>query len=216
MRSDDQNLMLAENPDVVDKANSEFYAEFPYPWPPMSFPRLEDPDFELMMLNQSLGDFSHGRMPASANIWVAGCGTNQAVYTAFRFPRATVIASDLSGASLEIAATNAATLGITNLKLRQESLNTVTYREEFDYVISTGVIHHNAEPERALGNIARALRPKGALELMVYNRYHRTFTSAFQKAVRTITGRNGCAWSYDEELMVAKAIAATEPIASSE
>src|SRR5215469_7285766 len=137
MRSDDQNLMLAENPDAVDKANTEFYAKFPYPWPPMSFPRLEDPDFEVMMLNQSLGDFNHGRLPANANIWVAGCGTNQAVYTALRFPKATLIGSDLSQASLEIAATNAATLGITNLTLGQESLNTVTYREEADYVIST-------------------------------------------------------------------------------
>jgi SAM-dependent methyltransferase len=216
MISDDQNLMLAESPDVVDSANAEFYAKFPYPWPPMSFPRLEDPDFEVVMLNQSLGDFNHSRMPANANIWVAGCGTNQAVYTALRFPKATVIASDLSRASLEIAATNAATLGITNLTLRQESLNTVTYREEFDYVISTGVIHHNAEPKRALGNIARALRPKGVLELMVYNRFHRTFTTAFQKAVRTITKHNGRASSYEEELVVAKAIAETEPIASSE
>ena len=78
MRSDDQNLMLVENPDMVDKGNTEeFYAkEFPYPWPPMSFPRLEDPDFEEMMLNQSLGDFNHGRMPANANTWVAGCGAN--------------------------------------------------------------------------------------------------------------------------------------------
>jgi SAM-dependent methyltransferase len=216
MRSDDQNLMLAENPAVVDQANMEFYAKFPYPWPPMSFPRLEDPDFEVVMLNQSLGDFNHGRVPATADIWVAGCGTNQAVYTALRFPKASVIASDLSQASLDIAASNAATLGITNLKLRQENLNTVTYREAFDYVISTGVIHHNAEPKRALGNIARALRPKGGIELMVYNRFHRTFTTAFQKAVRTITRHDGRASTYDEELEVAKAIAATEPIASSE
>lgn len=216
MRSDDQNLILAENPDVVDRANEEFYAKFPYPWPPMSFPRLEDPDFEVVMLNQGFGDFNHGRVPATADIWVAGCGTNQAVYTALRFPKATVIASDLSPASLDIAARNAATLGITNLTLRQENLNTATYRDAFDYVISTGVIHHNAEPNRALSNIARGLRPRGVLELMVYNRFHRTFTTAFQKAVRTITKHGGRVSTYDEELEVAKAIAATEPIASSE
>jgi hypothetical protein len=70
-------------------------------------------------------------------------------------------------------------------------------------------------PEKALSNIARALRPKGVLELMVYNRFHRTFTTAFQRAVRTITRHGGRASHYDEEFAVAKAIAATEPIASS-
>jgi len=215
VRSDGQNLILAESPEAVDAANREFYAKFPYPWPPMSFPRLEDPDFEMVMLNQSIGYFGHRTIPSDANIWVAGCGTNQAVYTALRFPKTTVIGSDLSPASLEIAARNAASLGIANLVLRQESLNIVTYCDEFDYVICTGVIHHNAEPKKALENIGRALRPNGVLEVMVYNRFHRTFTTAFQKAVRTITRHNSRASSYEEELAVAKAIAATEPIASS-
>jgi SAM-dependent methyltransferase len=215
LKSDIHNLILAESAEAVDAANGEFYATFPYPWPPMSFPRLEDPDFETIMLNQSIGDFNHRRIPASANIWVAGCGTNQAVYTALRFPKATVIGSDLSSKSLDIAARNAATLGLSNLSLRQESLNSVTYLDEFDYVISTGVIHHNAMPERVLSKLARALRANGILELMVYNRFHRTFTTAFQQAVRTITMHNGRQSSFEEDLSVAKAIAATEPIASS-
>jgi SAM-dependent methyltransferase len=214
VKSDIHNLILAESPEAADDANREFYATFPYPWPPMSFPRLEDPDFETIMLNQSLGDFDHHIISADAKIWVAGCGTNQAVYTALRFPKATVIASDLSAASLAVAARNAATCGVSNLELRQESLNEVGYRDEFDYVISTGVIHHNARPEQTLSRIAYALRPNGVLELMVYNRFHRILTTAFQKAVRTITMHNGRVSSYQEDLAVAKGIAATELIAS--
>src|SRR6185295_2848657 len=144
--SDDENLVLAESPASVDAANRQFYARFPFPWPPQAFPRLEDPEFETVMVNQSLGDFSHRTVPGDARIWVAGCGTNQAVYTALRFPRATVVGSDLSPASLEICRTTAASLGVTNLSLRQESLNEVTYQEEFDYILSTGVIMVNAEP----------------------------------------------------------------------
>jgi SAM-dependent methyltransferase len=215
LATDSGNLILAESPEAVDAANREFYARFPYPWPPMSFPRLEDPDFEATMLNQSVGDFDHHTIPADAKIWIAGCGANQAVYTALRFPKATIIGSDLSPTSLEITARNARNLGITNLTLRQENLNDVNYIEEFDYILNTGVITIMPAPEKALSNIARALRPKGVLELMVYNRFHRTFTTAFQKAVRTITRHGGRAASYDEEFAVAKAIAATEPIASS-
>ena len=61
MKSDTYNLILAESPEAVDAANRDFYATFPYPWSPMSFPRLDDPDFERVMLNQSIGDFSHCR-----------------------------------------------------------------------------------------------------------------------------------------------------------
>ena len=215
LETDSGNLILAESPEAVDAANREFYARFPYPWPPMSFPRVEDPDFETIMLNQSVGDFDRHTIPPDAKIWVAGCGANQAVYTALRFPKATIIGSDLSPTSLDLTARYARNLGITNLTLRQENLNDVNYREEFDYILNTGVITIMPVPEKALSNIARALRPHGVLELMVYNRFHRTFTTAFQKAVRTISRHGGRASTYDEELAIAKAIAATEPIASS-
>jgi SAM-dependent methyltransferase len=212
---ENENPMTAQGPATVDSANQEFYAKFPYPRPPLTFPQLEDPDFETVMLNQSIGDFTHRTISTSASIWVAGCGTNQAVYTALRFPKATVLGSDLSPASLEIAAKNAASLGIRNLTLRQESLNDVDYSEEFDYILSTGVIHHNAQPEIPLANIARALRPNGVLELMVYNRYHRLFNTAVQKVVRMIAGLgDGCA-TYDEQFATVQALAATEHIASS-
>jgi SAM-dependent methyltransferase len=215
VRSDGENVVLVESPESVDSVNREFYSRFPYPRPPMTFPRLSDPDFETVMLNQSIGDFSHRTIPTAARVWVAGCGTNQAVYTALKFPGATVLGSDLSPASLDMARRNAAALGITNLNLRQESLNHVTYEDEFDYILCTGVIHHNADPALPLSNIARALRRRGVLELMVYNRYHRIFNTAFQNAVRMLTRHDGRAWSCEEELEVATAMAATEPIASS-
>ena len=216
MKDDDQNLILAaEGQDCVDCANQEFYSKFPYPWPPMAFPRLEDPGFEAVMLNQSIGDFTQRTVPMDANVWVAGCGTNQAVYTALRFPKGSVIGSDLSSSSLEMSGRNADKLGIRNLTLRQESLNHVTYDGVFDYILCTGVIHHNAEPARVLANIARALRPHGVLELMVYNRFHRTFMSSFQKAVTIIRSYGGHTRDYARELDIAKSLAAAEPIASS-
>jgi SAM-dependent methyltransferase len=164
MRDDHQNLVLVETGQAaVDAANAEFYSAFPYPWPPMAFPRLEDPRFEAVMLNQSFGDFTHRTVPADGRIWVAGCGTNQAVYTALRFPEAAVLGSDLSAASLELASRNAKTLGLDHLTLRQESLNQVTYAGEFDHIICTGVIHHNADPAHALRALSLSLRPGGVL-----------------------------------------------------
>ncbi|HEU0080075.1 MAG TPA: class I SAM-dependent methyltransferase, partial [Longimicrobiaceae bacterium] len=140
--------------------------------------------------------------PGGARVWVAGCGTNQAVITALMFPDAQVVGSDLSAGSLEVAATSARQLSVDNLELRRESINQAAYAEEFDYVVCTGVIHHNADPDHALARLAAALRPAGVMQLMVYNRYHRTHTTAFQKAVRTMLGCAG--YAYEEELALAR------------
>jgi hypothetical protein len=75
-------------------------------------------------------------------------------------------------------------LGIKNLRLEERSLNTVTYSNEFDYIICTGVVHHNANPEIPLARLSEALKPSGALEIMVYNYFHRILTTAYQKAIR--------------------------------
>lgn len=188
IKTDEDNLVLARSTNYVDELNAQFYGKFPYPWRPAEFNYLLDPDFETAMLNQDLGDWQHRTIPRQPKIWVAGCGTNQAVWTALRFPNAKVLGSDLSVQSLELAASSARELQLTNLELRNESINQVDYAEQFDFVICTGVIHHTAEPQVALKKLAGALKPTGILELMVYNRYHRIITTAFQKAIRTLSG----------------------------
>jgi SAM-dependent methyltransferase len=200
---------------AVDSVNQNYYSQFPYPWPPMTFPRLEDARFETVMLNQSVGDFSHRTIPPDANIWVSGCGTNQAVYTALRFPEARIIASDLSPTSLDIARRNANTLGVRNLTFCQESVNDARYAAQFDYVICTGVIDHNAEPASTLARVAATLRPNGVLELMVYNRFHRTFHDALQKALRLIKVHIGGEQSYARDLELARELVRSGPLASS-
>lgn len=202
---DDENLVLADSVEGVEGLLSKFYGRFPWPWQAMKFDYLEDPNFEIVMLNQDLGDWEHRTIPTHPAIWVGGCGTNQALSTALRFPHATVVGSDISSKSLEICANNARQLGVANLELREESLNHVTYREQFDYVICTGVIHHNADPEISMARLAAALRPNGIMEMNVYNRYHRTVTSSFQKAVRIFGAQRGTV-DFEDDLKVAKQI----------
>ena len=203
--TDEQNLQLAVSAESVDTVNAEFYGRFQYPWRPMAFDCVTDPYFEAVMLNQSLGSWGHSMVPQHPTIWVAGCGTNQAVFTALRFPNATVLGSDLSSTSLETAQNTARMLGVTNLSLRQESLNQVEYVEEFDYVLCTGVIHHNADPKVPLRRLAQALKPDGVLELMVYNRFHRTMPTAFQKAIR-LFGGGSAKVDFESELQIAQRI----------
>jgi SAM-dependent methyltransferase len=211
IKSDEDNLLLVESAESVDQINAGFYGRFPYPWPAAKFDCLQDPNFNVEMLNQELGDWSHSLAPPDARIWVAGCGVNQAVITALRFPKATVLGSDLSSASLDLCAQNARALGVANLELRQESLNQVAYREEFDYVICTGVIHHNADPAVTLNRISGALKPSGILELMVYNRFHWVIPVAFQQAIRRLCDGQGTVSDFECELSVTRSIIKQAP-----
>jgi SAM-dependent methyltransferase len=178
------NLNLAESQIAVDEINSKFYGRFSYPWPAMTFPVISDPQCGTVFLNQELGDWTHSRIPHAPKVWVAGCGTNQAVFTALRFPEGDVLGTDISTQSLAICQRTASQLGIKNLRLEERSLNTVTYSNDFDFIICTGVVHHNANPEITLARLSEALKPGGAIEIMVYNYFHRILTTAYQKAIR--------------------------------
>jgi 2-polyprenyl-3-methyl-5-hydroxy-6-metoxy-1,4-benzoquinol methylase len=200
----DDNLTLTGTPESIDQINSGFYSKFPFPWRPRSLDYTSDPDLARVMLNQNLGDWKHQMVPPDPHVWVAGCGTNQAAITALHFRQAAVLGSDISTSSLELCASTARDLGCGNLELRNESINQTDYRQQFDYVICTGVIHHNADPEATLRKLAAALKPSGVLELMVYNRYHRILSSAFQKGVRLLGEADGASLDFEREFAITR------------
>jgi len=213
-QQEEQNLVLAQSIDSVDQLLAKFYGRFPWPWRAVKFDYLEDSEFETLMVNQDLGDWQHETVPRRPRIWVAGCGTNQALHTALRFRNATVTGSDVSTKSLSICEENRRALGLPNLELKNESINHVPYRDEFDYLVCTGVIHHNADPQATLQKLAGALKPSGILELMVYNRYHRLVTSSFQKAIR-IFGEQKEEIDFDADLVMAKKLLDSLPLRES-
>ena len=205
--NDEDNIGFAESVESTDAINSDFYGRFQFPWAPTAFDTPTDPNFETIMLNQSVGSWDHSLIPTNPRIWVAGCGTNQAIFTALRFPNSTIVATDLSTRSLETSTNTAAHLGISNVEFRRESINNAAFEREFDYIICTGVIHHNADPKVPLAKLSSALKPDGILELMVYNRYHRIETTAFQKAIRIIAG-TATETNFDSEMQIAQRIIA--------
>jgi SAM-dependent methyltransferase len=175
--------------DEMDRINKTFYERFNTPRLPLAFYEYTDQEFAAVMLNQDIGSWRHEVLPKRPEIWVAGCGTNQAIFTALKFPGSKVLGTDLSPQSLETCENSAKQLGIANLELEEKSITNTGYLNRFDYIIGTGVIHHNADPRVCLDKLSAALKPGGILELMVDNYYHMLITASYQKAIRMLCSR---------------------------
>lgn len=186
----DNDAAWAESTEDVDRVNREFYQQFNYPWAPQTLQKYEKSAFWYKFLNQDIGSFDHSRLKQGCRIWVAGCGTNQAVLTAMKFRDSQILGTDISVTSLERAQSIASQVGLSNLNLEVRSLQVGKIEQQFDYIICTGVIHHTFDPETALQNLRMHLAPDGVLELMVYNHYHRIQTVAFQKAIRLLNSND--------------------------
>lgn len=132
------------------------------------------------------------------DILIAGCGTQQAAQVAAGLPGARIVATDISGNSLNETRRLAEKAGINNLTLENLPVEeTGALGRDFDLVICTGVLHHLADPDAGLGALAGVLRPSGSMHLMLYGRYGRTGVYMLQDLFRmlgidpaTVTGKD--------------------------
>ena len=102
------------------------------------------------------------------NILVAGCGANQAAILAKCNPIHNFIGIDLSKKSINHQEKLKKNFKIDNLKLFCDDFRNQKFEISFDYIISTGVIHHLEDPNSALNYFNSLLKDNGILYLMVY------------------------------------------------
>ncbi|HPB75335.1 MAG TPA: methyltransferase domain-containing protein [Chromatiaceae bacterium] len=119
------------------------------------------------------------------DILIAGCGTNQAAYTALRNPSSRVVAIDISQSSLSHSQYLKDKHGLDNLEVRHLDLMAVASLDKsFDFILSTGVLHHLKEPDRGLQALRGVLRPAGVMHLMLYGKTLRQGVYLLQEAFR--------------------------------
>lgn len=111
---------------------------------------------------------------ADMDILISGCGTNQAAVFAFTNPGARVVAIDVSRSALDHHEHLKHRYALTNLSLHRLPIEEApALGLDFDLVVSTGVLHHLADPPAGLRALAACARPDAALAIMVYARYGR-------------------------------------------
>ena len=101
-------------------------------------------------------------------ILVAGCGTGQhAIATAQRFPDASVLAVDLSLASLAYAKRKTT---LSNIDYRQaDILGLAAIEQRFDLIECSGVLHHLEDPFEGWRILAGLRKPGGLMRIGLYS-----------------------------------------------
>src|SRR5262249_16328027 len=121
------------------------------------------------------------------DILVAGCGTWQAAKYALTRPDARVTGVDVSRTSIDHTNTLKAKYALANLEVRQLAVEDVrALGREFDLIVCTGRLHQLADPDAALGVLRSALKPDGAMSLMVSAPYGRAGVYMIQEYCRRL------------------------------
>jgi SAM-dependent methyltransferase len=157
--------------DGTSRAVRAQYEANPYPkW--LSIDRPREP--------LALGDRLKRRYPvteaagldlARPRILVAGCGTGRhAITTAARYKDSTVLAVDISTASLAYAGRQARSFGQTNISFAQaDILGLESLQERFDLIECSGVLHHMADPVAGWRVLRGLLKPQGLMRIGLYS-----------------------------------------------
>ena len=125
--------------------------------------------------------------PRELDILIAGCGTNQAAVFAYNNRASRVLAIDISEASLGHERYLKEKHSLSNLELRRMPIEDLpSLQRDFDLVISTGVLHHMADPLVGMKTLASCLRRDAVVAIMLYAKYGRVGVEAMQSVFREL------------------------------
>ena len=188
---------MIENEDKIERQ----YTDFPYPEPVDDMPSMIKRGYRQGSFPEDIWPklFPEKEYNGNLNVLIAGCGTNQAIAHALAFPNSKHYAIDVSEQSLKHVSNSIKKYGIKNLEIEKKDISELKNKDEFDYVTSTGVIHHTENPQISLTKLVEATKDDGALFIMVYGSYLRMGLYYLQDAFRYLNLRpNG------ESIKVAK------------
>jgi SAM-dependent methyltransferase len=121
------------------------------------------------------------------DILIAGCGANQAAVFAFTNRAAKVVAVDVSQAALDHQQYLKDKHGLHNLELHLLPIEELSaLQRDFDLIVSTGVLHHMADPLTGMKALASCLRRDGTIGVMLYAKYGRIGVELLESVFRDL------------------------------
>ncbi len=126
-------------------------------------------------------------VPPAGKVLDVGTGPGfVAIQVAQRLPEGVrVVGLDLSAAMLVVAAENAQCAGLNGqVSWREGDAKTMPFADgEFDFVVSSGSLHHWEDPLAVLNEIARVLKPDGRCIVRDSKRLYRLWPKAVAWAI---------------------------------
>lgn len=167
---------------------SNQYAKWVYPEPIVDLPAWLSHNWQWFDPSHSHRLFWPDRdYQPDMDILVAGCGTNQAAVIAYTNPSAHVVAVDVSQPSLDHHQFLKDKYGLKNLTLHRLPIEDIAnLNRDFDFIMSTGVLHHMASPETGMKALASCLRQHGVAAIMLYAKYGRIGVDMMQSVFREL------------------------------
>ena len=160
--------------DHISEKVSLQYEENPYPrW---RFSYIEAPGTFVQNLNYQIYPNFMKNPPnfQVSNSLIAGCGTGKHILSAQSYLGKSILAIDLSMASLSYAKRKTDELGLSNIEyLHCDILELEQVDRQFDVIESLGVLHHMDDPLAGLKVLVTLLKPNGFLKLGVYSKIAR-------------------------------------------
>lgn len=159
-----------EESDVTDVVRA-FYEETP-------FPNYDDLDSaETLRAKAEKGMFArllNDQIPHGSRILECGCGTGQlSNFLGLTWGR-TVFGTDLCLNSLKLGQAFKEANDVSNVCFVQMNLFRPVFRSEtFDFVITSGVLHHTSDPFRGFQTILGSLKKGGFIIVGLYNSFGR-------------------------------------------
>lgn len=155
---------FTEITDDVSRAVQEMYAKRPYPRWKSGAKGAQ---------SQEVADLTRG-----LTTLVAGCGTGQEPsMLANAMPLTRTTAIDLSLPSIAYGKRMAEELGFANRIdfLHGDLMEVGKLEKKFDFVVSSGVLHHMKEPEKGWRAILQTLKPHGRMSISLYSKIARDY-----------------------------------------
>jgi SAM-dependent methyltransferase len=119
-----------------------------------------------------------------AEILDAGCGIGRNTHWAMLEGAAGGVAFDIDERSLAAARKNLTPY--PTIEVRNQSIYDIPEENHFDVAFSIGVIHHLAEPEAALRQLTRAVKPGGYVLIWVYGRENMSWLTRYFDPIRRL------------------------------